>query len=553
MRRLLTLALVLCLSLPLAAQSRYERHEAHIQEARFAELSKEWAKAIDHYQKALELNPAKADTWHRLAEVHADAEQWDEAIAAYKKAKALGHGYPWSISAAIARSHAQAERADDAFAWLEKAMSEGHRNASLLRRNEAFAELKSDPRWAQIFGPESADEVSRIEGWRLDLAHLLRELDRRHYDPYRKHNRAEFDAKAAALHREIPTLTDEQVAVRLMEITTMAGDGHTRLLPGFVRGPEAESLPLRLYWMEEGIFVSMAGQEHADHIGAEVTAVNGVPIMEAIETIRPIIFRDNEMGLRSLGVTLLCYPGILRGLGMGGSGSEITLSLLKDGQKQEAVVTAVKGADRTGWTTLNGPGDPWARARLNDAYWYEVLEEEKALYLQYNGVRSVPGNPFRRFVAEVFDRIENDEDIEALILDIRWNGGGNSFLFRPLVNAIIGSKKINQRGKLYVITGRTTFSAAMNFAVDLEMRTEAMFAGEPTGASPNFIGETVAVTLPYSGMSGSISDLHWVRSWPMDHRTWIAPDFYEPPRVADILAGRDAPKEAILEHLRSQR
>ena len=54
--------------------------------------------------------------------------------------------------------------------------------------------------------------------------------------------------------------------------------------------------------------------------------------------------------------------------------------------------------------------------------------------------------------------------------------------------------------------------------------TPARFVGEPTGSSPNFVGETVPFRLPYSGFTVNVSDLYWQTSWPMDHRTWIPPD-----------------------------
>lgn len=66
--------------------------------------------------------------------------------------------------------------------------------------------------------------------------------------------------------------------------------------------------------------------------------------------------------------------------------------------------------------------------------------------------------------------------------------------------------KINQRGKLFVIVGRQTFSAAMNGAAEIERHTNAIFVGEPTGSSPNFVGETIGVNLTYSKMRGSIKE-----------------------------------------------
>jgi hypothetical protein len=47
-------------------------------------------------------------------------------------------------------------------------------------------------------------------------------------------------------------------------------------------------------------------------------------------------------------------------------------------------------------------------------------------------------------------------------------------------------------------------------------------------------------------MRGSISDLYWQSSWPLDYRTWIAPLLYAPPSFALYRANRDPALEAIL-------
>ena len=79
--------------------------------------------------------------------------------------------------------------------------------------------------------------------------------------------------------------------------------------------------------------------------------------------------------------------------------------------------------------------------------------------------------------------------------------------------------------------------------------TNEMFVGEPTGSRPNFVGESIPYSLPYSKATGTVSDLYWQRSWPMDDRMWIAPDLPAPPSIMAFLAGKDPAMEAILENI----
>jgi hypothetical protein len=139
----------------------------------------------------------------------------------------------------------------------------------------------------------------------------------------------------------------------------------------------------------------------------------------------------------------------------------------------------------------------------------------------------------------------NENEVERLVIDLRRNSGGNNFLNRPILHGLIRNDKINRRGKLFVIIGRQTFSAAMNAAAEIERHTNAIFVGEPTGSSPNFVGESVGFSLPYSKMQGSISDLYWQSSVAMDYRIWIAPALYAPLSFKLYRANRDPAMEAI--------
>jgi C-terminal processing protease CtpA/Prc len=178
-------------------------------------------------------------------------------------------------------------------------------------------------------------------------------------------------------------------------------------------------------------------------------------------------------------------------------------------------------------------------------YWFEHLPQAKTVYFQFNSVRNDPQEPLDALINRLFKFI-NESEVEKLIIDMRWNNGGNTVLAQPLIHRLISNEKINQRGKLFVIIGRRTFSAAQNTATFIERHTNAIFVGEPTGAGPNFIGEEDPVTLPYSKIPINVSDVFWQSSWPFDQRTWIGPEIYVPPTFEAYRANRDPALEAIL-------
>jgi len=183
---------------------------------------------------------------------------------------------------------------------------------------------------------------------------------------------------------------------------------------------------------------------------------------------------------------------------------------------------------------------------MDRAQWFEYLPQQKTIYFQFNGVRNDPGETLAA-LSERLNRFIESNDVDRLLVDLRWNNGGNTALVQPLLLNIISNKKVNQRGKLFVILGRRTFSAAQNTATYFERYTNATFVGEPTGSSPNFIGEESPLTLPYSKVVANVSHLFWQSSTPQDQRIWLAPQIYVPLAFADYRVGRDAALAAILD------
>src|SRR5207245_1365456 len=78
-----------------------------------------------------------------------------------------------------------------------------------------------------------------------------------------------------------------------------------------------------------------------------------------------------------------------------------------------------------------------------------------------------------------------------LVIDLRWNGGGNTFLSQALLHHLIRNREISRRGTLFVIIGRLTFSAAQNTATAIGRETEPIFVGEPTRPAPHQPGAWV--------------------------------------------------------------
>jgi hypothetical protein len=396
---------------------------------------------------------------------------------------------------------------------------------------------------------QAADLASdeRVAGWTSDLDHWLAALEREHYVFRESGIPDALYARADRLRERIPELSDQRILVELQGCASLAGDGHTYVLP-FAPRVETTALPLQLWFFADGVFVIGAAAGHERWIGSEVLALGTTPADELVARLADYVSRDNEHGMRWMGPAFLTLTGMLAAIAEGVTAEAIPVTFrTPDGARAEVVLAPVPpapAASTGGLPKLHPsrlPGAPPPPLWLRDVareHWLEPLDEG-TLYVQFNQVRDAPDESLAAFAA----RLARELDARAparLVVDVRHNNGGNSHLFPPLLDVLEAYS-----GELVVLMGRNTFSAAQNFIAQDERRTDAVFAGEPSSSCPNFVGEETEDVLPWSGARGSISNRYHENA-PGDERAWIEPDVVLELSSADYFANRDPLLERVL-------
>ena len=385
-----------------------------------------------------------------------------------------------------------------------------------------------------------------IRQWREDVDYLADGLRREHRNPFHTVSPEAFGGAVRALRARVPSLADHEVVVEMARIVALIGDGHTALrlagIPGFRR------YPLVLYRFADGLFVRAIAGEHAAAAGARLLAIDETPAEEAYAAIRPLVSRDNEMGVVAAAPALLGIPEVLHARGLVADPERVAFRVqYRDGELADLVLHPVAALPPRMVDAPAGAPAPtplWLQ-RSEEENWFRHLPDARALYVGYNRVRDGEGERLSAFFDRAFALVR-EAGVERLILDLRLNHGGNNTLNRPLLHHLIRCDAVNRWGGLFAIIGRLTFSAAMNLAVDLERHTRVLFVGEPTGASPNHYGENGEVILPHSGLRIGVSTLWWQSSVPYDDRPWIAPELPARLRSDDYAANRDPALDAAL-------
>ena len=185
---------------------------------------------------------------------------------------------------------------------------------------------------------------------------------------------------------------------------------------------------------------------------------------------------------------------------------------------------------------------PLYLSQVHRAYWLKSIPEKKALYWQFNQVMNEETEDILKF-SKKLDSTLTTQKPHLLIIDVRHNNGGNGELRYPLL-AVIKKYEQTQKGKIVVITGRNTFSAAQIFITYIDKETNAVFAGEPSSSKPNFVGEDNEIILPNCGALVSISNRYHENN-KGDSRHWIEPDLPVTTTSKDYFAGNDPVLETI--------
>ena len=137
------------------------------------------------------------------------------------------------------------------------------------------------------------------------------------------------------------------------------------------------------------------------------------------------------------------------------------------------------------------------------------------------------------------------------MIDLRFNGGGDSSVIDPLQDALAARTK--SIGRLYVLIGPWTFSSAMMNAHNLQQginsygrhnNLKATLVGEPTGDGLNTYGDIKQFELPNSKIA-----VYYTTKFFGDQKAapiTPEPEISAPRTLADDLAGRDAALEAAI-------
>lgn len=235
-------------------------------------------------------------------------------------------------------------------------------------------------------------------------------------------------------------------------------------------------------------------------------------------------------------------------------------------QKSSAAVEAwwdlspfAKRNESTPASALNVDKAPLSLRKPDVHYWFEHLPQQRILYFQYNRSQEMKDGPSLADFGRELLAAAGRSDVEALVVDLRFNTGGNL----DLASAMMKSLHEKMAGKkVFVITGRATFSAGISHAAQWK-QWGAKIVGEPVGDELDMWAEGGNVELPHSKLTVHYSNgFHGYskREYPerkpyfldLDVDT-LEPDIRVELTWTDYVNGRDPAVEKIEDEMQQAR
>ena len=415
-----------------------------------------------------------------------------------------------------------------------------------------------------ISGAGVTSAAERQEQYAEDFRYLVTTLKERHPNPFFHTSEESFLTSLDAILKDVDTLSDFDVMMRLRIAMAALGDSHTSV--GFYdQLDERGHFPLSFQWLEGGMYIIGAGPGYEDLLGARLVAIGRKPLEVIEKEMRTLVPASEPYFAYNRVTWLIARAGLHQYFGtMTGDSAVFTVERPDGTMNEKRVVADLKGFEETGFVYLSDQvGHPtWINPREDrmDVMFRDIFYADEGLYLvQYNScwgrelearfgdAEAAEKYPaFADFRDRIIAKLRSGE-VETLVFDLRANGGGSSPQGTKLIGEIAALPKFQEEGRIFVAISEATFSSAVINAVDFKLKTRATFLGTPSGGRPNHYGEVRVFTLPNSGIeiAHSTNYFAYVDADPAA----VFADVSIRPTMADLLEGSDP----VLDYVRAHR
>jgi len=386
--------------------------------------------------------------------------------------------------------------------------------------------------------------------WEKDLDFLNKKIQRE-FATFYPDIKSDFNTNINQLKSKLLDLSNPDIAISIGQLLAKLRDGHTELNI-LQSNANFNRLPIAMYYFNDGLYIYAAHDGYSEYIGCKIVQIADTPIDKVKHLLKTIMTYDNDYEILHAGPSYIGTPKVLSYLGIIKGESSVPLTIIKDNSVTEVINVeslSLEDYSKGSWIyylEMNNIERPLKDKHADIYYWFEYLEADQTMYFNFKRTNNQKGQPsIKKTISNLFKEIDKVQ-AKKLIIDLRNNNGGNYNKSRPLVEAIKKHKYLNKKGKVFVITGRRTFSAAMVTSIYLKQETNAQLIGEISRAHPNKCDNNEYLELPNSRLSVEYTTKvkkHWSELGDLDH---VPLDINIPVRFTDYKVGVDSVMNYIL-------
>lgn len=377
-----------------------------------------------------------------------------------------------------------------------------------------------------------------------DLNEMYNQLPRKHVELFGQMTEAAWAAEKARISENLPELTPAQFYYELRHMAALVGDAHTTVGFGADQYEYLRALPFAIGHYAGEWRVLMLEERNSQYMGWQLTAINGVPMDEVFERAKTIISCENDNWARSQLSNTINFIDALQYLGIAEMDADSVTLHMREGDKE--ALLEIPAMDRETVMSANivsfapeAVADTWASGD------YRAFPlDETTMYVQYNTCYESPNLPMADFTAQVVQMME-EMGCEKFVLDLRYNGGGDSRVIEPFLQAVQAYQQEHGLAA-YTLIGNGTFSSGTIAMMQTKWWLDAALVGEPTGGAMACYGDVRTFQLPNMPLVVGYSVQKFVFADGYEHGEPMYPDVPVELTFADYRAGRDPVVEWVM-------
>ncbi len=328
-----------------------------------------------------------------------------------------------------------------------------------------------------------------------DLEEYRDGINKFHIDPYNTISKKQFYHKIEELKQSANEYNFDELFIKLLIINALIQDGHTN-----IQFKTRYMYPFIFQKYEEGFYIIATNDENRKYYHARILAINDNPIDTIVNRIATIVPEQNRGYINLEAQYYLINPTVLHGLQIITDKMKAVYTVqTPDGKIEKIAPAVIEVKDRNQLTGLKP--DKFLRTSLGGKYWFKYFDSNKTVYFNYRSCTD--DGTFKTMMDALMDTIVKMQP-KKIVIDMRYNSGGNSSLLMPFVN-YLSKSNLNKNGGIYVLTGSKTFSSAVLNVLALKQQTRAILVGEPTGENAEHFGEVKFFILPSTQLKVSYS------------------------------------------------